>query len=139
MPHISNLLRQIFFLTAQYSFSINIVHIPGHFSKISDLLSCLQIAKYRTLVQRADENHPSASLESLLRDLIYFDHLALVPSSRQIYDTAHNQFLSFCTAMHFVPYPVNEDCLHLFVVSLARCVSPNTIQVYLSSLRFFNI
>ena len=41
--------------------------------------------------------------------------------------------------MHFVPYPVNEDCLHLFVVSLARRISPLTIQVYLSGLRFFNI
>ena len=41
--------------------------------------------------------------------------------------------------MHFVPYPVNEDCLHLFVVSPAHRVSPHTIQVYLSGLRFFNI
>ena len=55
-PHISNLLRQIFFLTAQYSFSINIVHMPGHFNKISDLLSRLQIAKFRALVPEADEN-----------------------------------------------------------------------------------
>ena len=89
--------------------------------------------------RQESNNHPSTSLESLLRDLIYFDHLALAQSSRKVYDTAHNQFLSFCTAMHFVPYPVNEDCLRLFAVSLARRVSPNTIQVYLSSLRFFNI
>ena len=40
---------------------------------------------------------------------------------------------------HFVPYPVNEDCLCLLVVSLACHVSSNTIQVYLSGLRFFNI
>ena len=55
-PHISNLLCKIFFLTAQYSFLINTVHIPGHFNKISDLLSCLQIAKFRALVPEANEN-----------------------------------------------------------------------------------
>ena len=53
-PHINCLLCEIFLLTATYSFSINIVHVPGSSNTISDLLSCQQIEKFKALVPHAN-------------------------------------------------------------------------------------
>ena len=55
-PYLAHLLRQIFFLCAKYSFSINIVHIPGKYNILSDLLSRLQIAKFKALAKDTKPN-----------------------------------------------------------------------------------
>ena len=55
-PYLAHLLHQIFFLCAKYFFSINIVHIPGKYNILSDLLSCLQIAKFKALAKDAKPN-----------------------------------------------------------------------------------
>ena len=52
---------------------------------------------------------------------------------------AHNQYVSFYATLHFIPYPVHEEGLHLFVVSLTCCFSPQSITTYLSGIHYFNI
>ena len=55
-PYLAHLLHQILFLCAKYSFSINIVHIHGKYNIYSDLLSHLQIAKFKVLAKDAKPN-----------------------------------------------------------------------------------
>ena len=57
-PHITNLLRKLFFIAAKYEFTVDITHIPGLDNSLADSVSRLQVSKFRILAPQADQ-HPT--------------------------------------------------------------------------------
>ena len=54
-PKIMNLLRKLFFVTAKYNFTVNVIHIAGTNNSLADSLSRSQICKFRQLAPQAKE------------------------------------------------------------------------------------
>ena len=63
-PHITNLLRKLFFISAKHEFSINVTHIPGLNNSIADSLSRLQVTQFRQLAPNADSRPTSIPQEA---------------------------------------------------------------------------
>ena len=53
-PHIMHLLRKLFFITAKFNFTVNVIHIAGTNNSLADSLSRLQISKFRRLAPQAE-------------------------------------------------------------------------------------
>ena len=67
-------------------------------------------------------------------------HSSIRPSTRKVYDSAQNSYLSFCTQYGFLPFPPEERILLLYVAFLFRKNNrAATIKVYMSAVRFMAI
>lgn len=69
----------------------------------------------------------------------YLDQ-SLAPATTRTYQSGQRRFLRFCTEAGIQPLPLNEHTLCLFVAHLGQQgLAPQTIESYLSALRYFHI
>ena len=76
---------------------------------------------------------------ALLTQMRYFQQQALATSTSNTYRSGLTSYTTFCRQTLFTPFPSSELILQLYVTSLARTVSYNTIKVYLSAIQFYHI
>ena len=70
----------------------------------------------------------------------YYFQQGLAPSSKRVYKSAKDRFISFCQKFHFNPLPVTESLLCQYVGFLAKQnIMHSTIKVYLSAVRHLHI
>ena len=70
----------------------------------------------------------------------YYFQQGLAPSSKRVYKSAKDRFISFCQKFHFNPLPVTEILLCQYVSYLAtENVMHSIIKVYLSAIRHLHI
>ena len=54
--HIMSLVRELFFIAAKYNFNITLRHIQGKYNVFADLLSRLQVAKFKEMCHWAEKD-----------------------------------------------------------------------------------
>ena len=54
-PGVMELLRTLFFIAAQHSFTVSLVHLPGQLNYIADALSRNQISRFFSLAPQANQ------------------------------------------------------------------------------------
>ena len=70
----------------------------------------------------------------------YYFQQGLAPSSKRVYKSAKDRFISFCEKFHFNPLPVTETLLCQYVSYLAtQNIMHSSIKVYLSAIRHLHI
>lgn len=70
----------------------------------------------------------------------YYFQQGLAPSSKRVYKSAKDRFISFCQKFNFNPLPVTETLLCQYVSYLAEeNIMHSTIKVYLSAIRHLHI
>ena len=65
-PSLMALLRKLFFVSAQFEFTVNVQHIPGLDNSIADCLSRLQMEKFFHLAPEADKAQTPIPVEAWL-------------------------------------------------------------------------
>ena len=63
----------------------------------------------------------------------------LADSSHRTYTSAQRQFLQFCWDFSYDPLPVSVETLILFSTHLAQRIKPQSIQVYLATVRSLHV
>ena len=64
---------------------------------------------------------------------------SLAVSSQRTYASGFNSYLSFCSRLNCVTFPLEESTLELYVCSLARKLAFSTIKTYLCSIQYYSI
>ena len=64
----------------------------------------------------------------------------LSPTTTSSYRSGIKRYLSFCTQFTLAPFPLSDNTLCRFVAHLhSRSLTPRTINLYISSVRFGQI
>ena len=141
-PKIMVLVCRLVLNCLKYNILFKSKHIPGILNRECDLLSRLQVDKFKLLAPHADvqptpgSTQPTtAELEANLKRLM---HSATSPGSRKTYEQAWNQFLDFSTrycgtASSQLPLSVSDIVLFVAYLS-AKKLAPSTISTYISTL-----
>jgi len=69
----------------------------------------------------------------------HYFHKGLAENTHRTYSSAQRQYLTFCDRHGFTAVPASEETLSLFVAFLADRLKPQSIKVYLASVRALHI
>eukprot|EP00731_Ephydatia_muelleri_P032816 Em0024g360a len=110
-PDLMRLLRTLFLVAAQHSFTIRGPSTnPNPTSPARDLNHHLQLLLNR----------------------------AMAPSTATTYATGIRSYQGFCHAFKFIPVPVTKETITLFAAHLSRTLKSRTIQVYVAAVSFLH-
>ena len=135
-PEPMALLHKLFFVSAQFEYTVNVRHIPGLDNSIADCLSRLQIEKFFHLAlegRQGPDSHTSGGMAVLAQDLGFLQFMSISGASRR------TSSLQFCNQFRLIPFPASETSLNLSITYLARNLSFATIRTYLAAVRYWNI
>ena len=150
--HLLALLRCLFFLASFHKFQYSAVHVPGVYNTAADALSRSSITDFSPFVPqipacRVPDNHGTAGSPDAGLDLPGVDRSVqtligrgLSTRSHASYRTGITRYLRFCQRFSLPSLPLSQLNLCRFVAFLhAQNLSPSTIRVYLSGVRYHQI
>ena len=140
-PKIMVLVRKLRLNCLKYNILFKAKHIPRILNRECDLLSRLQVDKFKNLASCSthpgSEQPTTAELEANLKRLM---HSATSPRSHKTYEQVWNHFLDFSTrycGTVFQQLPLSIGNIVLFVAYLsAKKLAPSTISTYISALSY---
>ena len=126
-PHLMQLLRCIFFVTASFKIMLFPVHVPGVTNKVAHAISRNNIAAFRSGTASTPMAIPPEVVDILIRQSPNWTSQAwsqwfssclqqayVAQSIKKVYGTGGRRYLSFCDQAGVTVYPETEQRLMLF-------------------------
>ena len=103
-------------------------------------LSCSTISNSTNTNRSPHGIQTGLDISALEQSVEYYFQQGLAPSSKRVYKSAKDRFISFCEKFHFNPLPVTKTLLCQYVSYLAtQNIMHSSIKVYLSAIRHLHI
>ena len=145
-----HLMRCLAFLAAFHGFHFSSVHVPGRLNEAADALSrpYFTLSFHRHIRSQSSLVSSSAAgigssglgLSNLDKAVQFLFEQGVASSTLSSYITCWRCYCNFCRRYQLQLLPLMETTLFRFVAFLAnRSLSPQTVSVYLSACRFFQI
>ena len=140
-PDLMQLLRTLFLVAAQHSFTICLSPLPGRLNSIADPLSRNNLPLFlhscppgRLLI----DTNPTSPHRDLNHRLQLLQTRSLAPPTTTLYATGVRHYQGFCHAFKLVPVPGTKETITLFAAHLSQSMNPRTIQLYVAAVSFLH-
>ena len=120
------LLRTLFFIAAQHSFTVSLVYC-----------GCTIMQPDLTFLFPCSPGQPAANTSvsqagrALEGHLSHLPHRAVAPSTSTTYRAGIQKYYTFFHTLDINPLPGTKHSINLFAAYLSQTIQANTIQVYL--------
>ena len=142
-----DLVRALTLKTMKYNFYFKAVHGPGHAMQwhcwFYFSFSANQISEASPACRPTAATSTAGTFSSPENDLRRYQIASLAQGTIKTYSSGEKQFINFYHQFHLhkhVPLlPTTENILIYFAVFLAKTVNPETIKVYLATVRHMHL